>query len=101
MFGHSSLRAQTQRDRRGVLPEAPARVDALRNTGSPPNRPPTGPERPGPTGPGGANQQRGGGGAGWISRLVLLLLLLVVGYNIVLWWNPQNNTPTISYSYSD
>ncbi|HEU5441334.1 MAG TPA: ATP-dependent zinc metalloprotease FtsH [Ktedonobacterales bacterium] len=100
MFGHSSLRAQKQRDRREPPPAAPAQADALRNNGGPQNRPPTGPERPGPTGPGGANQPRGGG-AGWISRLVLLLLLLVVGYNIVLWWNPQNNAPTISYGYSD
>ncbi|HEX6799307.1 MAG TPA: ATP-dependent zinc metalloprotease FtsH [Ktedonobacterales bacterium] len=100
MFGSSTHRAQKQRDARPKPPSAPAAADALRNSGGPQSPPPTGPQRPGNTGPNGANQQRGGGGIGWISRLVLLLLLLVVGYNIVLWWNPQNNQPTITYPYS-
>ena len=100
MFGSSTHRAQKQRDARPKPPSAPAAADALRNSGGPQSPPPTGPQRPGNTGPNGANQQRGGGGIGWISRLVLLLLLLVVGYNIVLWWNPQNNQPTINYPFS-
>jgi cell division protease FtsH len=103
MFGFSTHRAQKLRDPRRTPPSAPAAADALRNSGTPPNRQPAGPgpERPGNIGPNGTNQPpRSGGGIGWISRLVLLLLLLVVGYNIVLWWNPQNNQPTITYPYS-
>ncbi|HEV2459198.1 MAG TPA: ATP-dependent metallopeptidase FtsH/Yme1/Tma family protein, partial [Ktedonobacterales bacterium] len=101
MFRKRTLQARQQREQptrrsSAKLPTA----DALRNTGGPPNRPPTDPQRPQQIGPNGPGQQRPSG-AGWISRIVLLLLLLVVAYNVVLLWQPGASSQTITYKYSD
>ena len=97
MFNDNQPRAGKRRDARST---APALTDALKNTGSPPNRSPTDSNRPSPTGPGGANQPRNNG-IGWFSRLLFLLLVVILAYQAWIWLGPGTGTQTATIKYSD
>jgi hypothetical protein len=97
MFNHNQLRGSKQRESR---PSAPALSDALKNTGGSPNRSPADPNRPSPTGPGGANQPRNNG-IGWFSRVLFLLLVVILAYQAWIWLGPGTGTQTATINYSD
>jgi cell division protease FtsH len=103
MFGQSRLRAQKQpreRDPRKV-PASTAASDALRNadnnSGGPPNRSPSNPNRPTQGGPNAGSS----GGGGWFIRILLLTVILYIGYNLYVSYLSTSTTPTISLPYSD
>ena len=97
MLHMSQLRANKRGDARAA---APALSDALKNTGGPPNRAPSDPNRPTPTGPGGANQPRNNG-IGWFSRLLFLLLVVILAYQAWVWLGPGTGQPTATIKYSE